>query len=270
MKKPSPLNKNIHASLLNILSADPTSDQLNQALRLLAKWRAKLIQNTVQQKSGSTIKHGPFAGMNYAVSASEGGGVPRLIGAYEASLVPVIDEIVASRPELIIDVGSAEGYYAVGLARRLPHATIWARDANPVAQSKCAKLAEINGVADRVEIGGIMTHADFDICARHRTVVICDIEGAEIDLLNPARAKGLYAADILVECHPVADASVAETLTARFEATHEVTQIDRELDHAALPHWMNGSNDLDRLLALWEWRSGPTPWLWMTRRPATQ
>jgi len=21
--------------------------------------------------------------------------------------------------------------------------------------------------------------------------------------------------------------------------------------------------DLDRLIALWEWRTGPTPWLWM-------
>jgi hypothetical protein len=26
---------------------------------------------------------------------------------------------------------------------------------------------------------------------------------------------------------------------------------------------MQELSDLDRLLALWEWRSGPTPWLWM-------
>lgn len=271
MKKPvSQLNKNIHAALLDILGSDPTSDQLNQALRLLAKWRARLIENTVIQKSGHTIKHGPFTGMNYGVQASEGGGVPRLLGGYEPSLAPVIDEIVASGPDLIIDVGSAEGYYAVGLARRLPNATIWARDANPNAQQKCAKLAALNGVADRVEIGGIMSHADFDICARHRTVVICDIEGAEGALLNPARATGLFAADILVECHPDADRTIVSTLQDRFAATHKITRIDRDLDTAALPKWMHGSSDLDRLLALWEWRTAPTPWLWMTARPATQ
>jgi hypothetical protein len=33
-----------------------------------------------------------------------------------------------------------------------------------------------------------------------------------------------------------------------------------------LPEWMEGLSDMDRLLALWEWRTGPTPWLWMQRR----
>lgn len=271
MKKPtSQLNKHVHATLLDMLGSDPTSDQLNQALRLLAKWRAKLIENTAIQKSGPTIKHGVFAGMNYGVQASEGGGVPRLLGGYEPSLAPIIDEIVASGPELIIDVGSAEGYYAVGLARRLPNATIWARDADDKAQAKCTELAALNGVSDRVEIGGIMSHADFDICARHRSVVICDIEGAEGDLLNPSIATGLYAADILVECHPALNAPIVSTLQDRFRATHKITQLDRHLDTAALPKWMDGSSDLDRLLALWEWRSAPTPWLWMTRHPANQ
>ncbi|MCO4848704.1 MAG: hypothetical protein KC448_12130 [Yoonia sp.] len=271
MSKPtSQLNKHIHATLLDMLGSEPTSDQLNQALRLLAKWRARLIENTVIQKSGHTIKHGPFTGMNYGVQASEGGGVPRLLGGYEPSLAPIIDDIVASGPALIIDVGSAEGYYAVGLARRLPNATIWARDADEKAQAKCTKLAALNGVSDRVEIGGIMTHADFDICARHRTVVICDIEGAEADLLNPSKATGLFAADILVECHPAADKSIVSTLQERFAATHQITRLDRDLDTRALPKWMDGSSDLDRLLALWEWRSAPTPWLWMTKRPANQ
>ena len=269
-KAPSPFNKRIHKSLQQLLDAEPTTKQLNDALRLLAKWRAHLIENTVANKTGRTIKHGPFTGMNYGVPASEGGGVPRLLGAYEASLAPIIDQIVAQTPDLIIDVGSAEGYYAVGLARRLPHATIWARDANPAAQSKCAKLAALNGVEDRVEIGGIMTHADFDICTRHRSVVICDIEGAEGALLHPLKAPGLIAADILVECHPHADKQITNTLRKRFEPTHEVTRIDRSLDPDALPAWMESFSDLDRAIALWEWRSTPTPWLWMTRRPAHQ
>ena len=50
---------------------------------------------------------------------------------------------------------------------------------------------------------------------------------------------------------------------ARFAATHRITQIDRKLDDAALPDWMEELSDLDRLLALWEWRGGPTPWLWL-------
>lgn len=71
-------------------------------------------------KTGHIIKYGPFAGMNYDVAASEGGGAPRLLGGYEASLAPIINDIVEAKPDLIIDVGCAEGYYAIGMARRLP------------------------------------------------------------------------------------------------------------------------------------------------------
>jgi len=35
----------------------------------------------------------------------------------------------------------------------------------------------------------------------------------------------------------------------------------RQLHHA--PAWFNNLAHLDQLLATWEWRSGPTPWLVM-------
>jgi hypothetical protein len=52
----------------------------------------------------------------------------------------------------------------------------------------------------------------------------------------------------------------------RFRATHAVTRIERRIDDSGLPGWMHGISDMDRLLAMWEWRAGPTPWLWMVRR----
>jgi len=51
---PSPLNKNVQASLLEILQAEPTTLQLEHALRLSAKWRAKLIHNTILKKQGTS------------------------------------------------------------------------------------------------------------------------------------------------------------------------------------------------------------------------
>jgi hypothetical protein len=55
-------------------------------------------------------------------------------------------------------------------------------------------------------------------------------------------------------------------LEARFRATHDIRLIGRRIDDGGLPDWAEGLGDLDRLLLLWEWRSTPTPWLWMTRR----
>lgn len=240
--------------------------KLEKAFRHLAKWRSELISNTLVERSGSKVLAGPFKGMEYPVRSADGSRSARLLGAYEAGLAPVIEEIVTKGYPMVIDVGSAEGYYAVGLARRLPKARVLARDSNPKAQALCAALALANGVADRVETGGLMAHADFDVCKAQKTLVVCDIEGAEGELLDPVRAPGLRAADMLVETHDCLRHGLSHLIAERFKATHHIRVIGRRLDDSALPDWMEALSDLDRLVALWEWRAGPTPWLWMVKK----
>lgn len=263
---PSPLTQNVARLLAAAMDGPADPERLNTALRVLAKWRSQILLQTILKRDGTTVQSGPFAGMEYPFAATEGAGASRLLGCYEASLIPVIETIIARPYATVIDVGCAEGYYAVGLARRMPQAQIIARDANPAAVQICAKLAAANGVADRIRIGGLMTHSDFDVCADQPTLVICDIEGGEADLLDPARATGLRHADILVETHDCITSGLSTLIHDRFCVTHDIKRLDRTLNPDALPDWMHGHNDLDRLLALWEWRSGPTPWLWMTRK----
>lgn len=261
--EPSHLTRAAADGLQRLMQGEATPDKLNAALRHLCKWRAAVLDNTLVRLSGTAVLTGPFAGMAYPVIASEGSRAARLIGAYEASLAPVIETIVARAYPLVIDVGSAEGYYAVGLARRMPGARVLARDASDRAQALCRKLAEVNGVADRVEVGGLFTHADFNICALQPTAVIIDIEGAEDELLDPAAAPGLRHADILVEVHEGMKPGLLARIEQRFLGTHAITRLDRRLAPEALPAWTERLSDLDRLLLLWEWRASPTPWLWM-------
>jgi len=261
----SGLTRDVSARLRAMLAQDPSIPSLTAAYRLLAKWRAQLVENTVVRHQGTVVGSGPFAGMDYGVRATEGARVARLLGCYEASLVPIIETIIGRAYDLVIDIGCAEGYYAVGLARRMPKTKVIARDASPAAREACATLARRNGVSDRVEIGGLWEHGDFDICLSARTVVICDIEGAEDSLLDPARAEGLLGADILVEVHDCDSPGLSEAIAGRFSPTHRVTKLHRHLEADALPNWMEDLSDLDRLTALWEWRKGPTPWLWMER-----
>jgi hypothetical protein len=265
MSDPSPLTRAVHGQLATLINASPSPEGLNTALRLLAKWRSTVIGNTLVARLGTTITHGPFTGMSYATPASEGSFPARLLGVYEASLAPVIEEIIARAYPLVIDVGCAEGYYAVGLARRMPGSTIWARDASDKAQVLCRDLARQNEV--EVHVGGLLTHPDLAICADQPTVIICDIEGAEGTLLDPIAAPALTRADILVEVHEGMAPGLMASLTGRFDATHAITPIGRKLDDTGLPDWTEGWSDMDRLLALWEWRSGPTPWLWMQAKP---
>jgi len=50
---------------LQSLTAQPKADevgQLNEALRLLSKWRSVLIQNTVLKHQGTVVMEGPLQG----------------------------------------------------------------------------------------------------------------------------------------------------------------------------------------------------------------
>ncbi|MFZ1469916.1 MAG: class I SAM-dependent methyltransferase [Paracoccaceae bacterium] len=262
----TPLTIAATKGLMRLLDGPPSADRLAAALRHLAKWRSAVLDNTLVATSGTTVLHGPFQGMAYPVRAAEGARAARLIGGYEASLAPVIQTIIDRAYATVIDIGCAEGYYAVGLARRMPLTLVLARDISLPAQALCRQLAQANDVADRVEIGGQFNHADFDLCVSSRSVVICDIEGAEGDLLDPAAAPGLTQADILVEVHEGMRPGLIATLTDRFSPTHTVTRIDRALRPDLLPAWAERLSDLDRLLLLWEWRASPTPWLWIDRK----
>ena len=264
---PSPLTRATWAHLSRLLEREPSQAGLQEALRSLAKWRSGIIGNTIAARNGPGVATGPFAGLKYPGPASEGGYAPRLLGAYEATLHPVI-ELIAARPYArLIDIGSAEGYYAIGMARRMPQTEVWARDASPRARELCAALALSNGMSDRVIIGAEITHSDLAICTLAPTVIICDIEGAEDALLDPIAAPGLRAADILVEVHDLINPRLSDRIAARFADSHRITRLARRIDPDALPALTAGWSDLDRLLALWEWRGGDTPWLWLDRWP---
>lgn len=262
----SALTKAVTAQLAALLDGPPETRRLEAALRLLAKWRSQVLDNTVVARAGQVVAGGPFKGMLYDVPAAEGARAVRLLGAYESGLTPVIEGIIARRVPQVIDIGCAEGYYAVGLARRMPDTVVHARDTSPAARVLVARLAEANGVAPRIRIGDAMAHSDFSLCEQADTVIICDIEGAEDGLLDPVAAPALRHADILVEVHEGMVSGLTDRIAARFAPTHRVTRLGRVLADDLLPDWAEALGDLDRLLLLWEWRAAPTPWLWMERK----
>jgi hypothetical protein len=80
-------------------------------------------------------------------------------------------------------------------------------------------------VSDRVAIAGTCTTALLNArlnAAEGPTLVLMDIEGGEVGLLDPQAIPSLARADILVETHDafVADATV--TLIHRFRETHDI------------------------------------------------
>jgi precorrin-6B methylase 2 len=259
------ITDNTAAWLRSYLDENPTLDaaKLNLLLRRLAIWRAYMIANTYVSRQGTKVGDGPFKGMDYAVGATEGALAPRLLGGYERELHPHLERLIAQGLDVVIDIGSAEGYYAVGLARRLPQATVYAHDVNPRAQEACKVLAASNGVAERVVVGGLFQPEDFQRFAGQRCLVFVDVEGAEDALLDPVASPALAAMNLIVETHDLFRPGTKANLIAKFAATHEIAVVDHEANSTPLPPWLMELSHMDRLLAIWEWRSGPTPWLVM-------
>ena len=197
------------------------------------------------QAAAPTVLFGPFRGMPYLNETVWGPITPKWIGSYEAELDSVLEEIIATQYRQIIDVGSAEGYYAAGLAFRTPSAQVTAFDLDPMARKQTARLASLAGVADRVEVHSHCTPQLLNRLIADRTLLVMDIEGAEYHLLNPAAISTLHRAALLVEVHscpPFDMAAVAESLNARLEATHDLRWL----------HSQSRDDLVDRYRSLWE------------------
>lgn len=239
--------------------------QLNNALRLASKWRSVLIQNTLLQQQGTVVMEGPLKGLDFLPQSAEGCHIAKLLGCYEQPLLPHIEAAIQCGYPTILNIGCAEGYYAVGMARRMSATRVLAFDLNPKAQQVCAELAGKNGVSDRVVVGALFRPEDFAAYAGQKALVLCDIEGAERDLLNPKIAPALAGMDLIVESHECLTPGITKQLIDRFGVTHDITLVEdngqRQLQNA--PGWFNNLAHLDQLLAVWEWRSGATPWLVM-------
>lgn len=215
-------------------------------------------------RNGLHVLDGPFAGMTYVSQAVGSAFVPKLLGSYESELHGALAEIIAKDFKTIVDVGCAEGYYAVGLALRMPSARVYAFDTDPAARKLCRDMTQVNVVSHRVTVAGKCDVENLGGLLQDRALVVCDCEGYERDLLCPERVPGLRRADVLVELHDCIDSSILQTIFSRFQATHEIALLTSvERDPSCYPA-LESLKAEDRRLAVSEFRSAGQQWAYMT------
>jgi hypothetical protein len=220
------------------------------------------------EEHGLQVRHGPLQGMFYlpGLEATSGDLVAKLLGAYEAELHPALEQWIAAGPARVIDVGSAEGYYAIGLAHAIPGATVYAYDIDAAARARCAQLAALNDATDRVVIEGECTPQTLNDHPESGVALLSDCEGYERILLDPVIAPRLASWRILVELHEFLDPGITETLRDRFAQTHDVEVIEGvERDGTAYEELASVEPAARRAL-LSENRPGAMRWMALTPR----
>ena len=191
----------------------------NRQMRWLKQNGVLELAKRFSDSNGPAVLHGPFAGMKYpAASILSRNSVPRLLGSYERELHEAIQTGLAYKYDRVIDIGTAEGYYAVGFALK-GQSPVITFETDPREMALCKEMARLNRVEDR------LTERDFcnpealrALTAGMRCFVLSDCEGYELELFDQPTVDALQRSDVLIEIHMDA----YEPLLDRFSKTHSL------------------------------------------------
>ena len=188
---------------------------------------------------GDSVIEGPFRGLKYPpLEQWASCRFEKINGTYEHELHPLIARLAASRKyKTIINIGAAEGFYTVGLAKLFPDARVISFEAKEPHVSFCAVLARLNGVEARIETRGFCTaEALAELNPEAPVLVWMDIDTGERPVLDPAKVPWLKGVDIVVELHDCLEAGLTELIRGRFRDTHRIEQITNSgLEYARYP-----------------------------------
>ena len=171
---------------------------------------------------GWEVEDGPFAGLAYPAEVTTV-SLSRLKaeGRYEAALAPILTEAVDRRPSLFVDIGGAEGYYAVGIARMgIP--TV-AYESSSIQRRALRRLAAANGVEVTIR-----RHCRRIPALPPGSLLMVDAEGSEMELLDGDAAFRLAGCTIVVELHEMFRAGVTEAVLKALGETHRGTVVKGE------------------------------------------
>jgi len=177
------------------------------------------------------VLHGPFQKMKYPSFMSVGSALyPKLLGSYERELHGIINTLLLNSYTEILDIGCAEGYYAVGLALKFNHTKVYAYDTDETARTLCRQMAVINGIENRITIKQTCTAKELkNFKFTGKALIICDCEGYESQLFNKENIKNLKNCDLLIETHDFIDLNISTNLVDLFSDTHDI-QIIKSID----------------------------------------
>jgi hypothetical protein len=234
--------------------------------------RFTYAERIIRSGAAGRVCSGPFVGMNYVETSVGSAYYPKILGTYELELHAAVERIQTFGVRHIINIGAAEGYYAVGLARRIPGAKVVAFEGEARGRALTATLAALNGVSDYVEPRGWCTRETLSgaLAEFRDAAVVIDAEGAEKQLLDPAATPALRTCVILVEVHDFIHRGLGEVLRRRFERSHAVEEIwsrPRTIGDFPLPLSRLAGRFLEEALAATMDEKRPEPMRWLLLWP---
>jgi hypothetical protein len=188
--------------------------------------RRRELGQELSNKLGNRVKYGIFQGLQLVESTWWGSGdrAGMLLGLYEREVA----EWLSGRPagSKLIDVGAADGFYAVGAVACLSFDYAYCFESSQEGRLIIPENAQLNGVEQLVDVRHTCTPTSLlGLVHEHnlnnsRTVILIDIEGGEWDLLAPDVLTAVAACTLIVELHEF-DRGAQERLATLLEHARE-------------------------------------------------
>jgi hypothetical protein len=219
--------------------------------------KGKHIINKLSVNSEYKVLNGIFKGLQYpSLDITESALVPKIVGSYEYQLQPWLSQIINTNYSDIINVGSAEGYYAVGLAKRMPNTVIHCYDINEKDIEFSKQMAKVNNVSNLTWNTFCDENTLLNFAYSGKTLIMCDCEGYELELFTKAVANKCRHMDFLIELHDVVNPIISSKILSIFQPTHTFKVVNNKAVDYSMLTGLQSLSPKEREFALLEHRGG--------------
>jgi hypothetical protein len=239
------------------------SDALNNYINSLWKRRSELTE-LISEKTKGRVYQGPFKGMKILPKWCWGDGdiVGKILGLYECELFDSIEEVIKSNPDIILNIGSAEGYYGIGLSLRTNQKTILF-DISETA----INIARENAKENFANKTYFLTDCRVEQYRKYlvnsvNPFILMDCEGAEEEILDLEVLPELIKTTVIVESHDCNRPGLTNKLIERFSRTHDIKLIPQGAKNPYL-EITKDLCDYDKMILCCEARPSTMVWLYM-------
>jgi len=230
--------------------------------------RRLLLSQKLFKEFDGYVRYGPLKNYKLPKKAiwSQRDAGAKLLGLYEKDLMPFILNAAKTKSHLI-DLGAADGYYAVGLLQAALFKGAIAFEISSKSRTVLSQSAIENNVSEILQIQGV---ASLEALSKipEKTIsdslILIDIEGGEFEILDDSFFSLTREAVIIVEIHEwmVSEGTKRlENILSIARNTHSSTIINTGTRDLSTMRELKNYSDNDRWLIASEGRARAMQWI---------
>ena len=215
------------------------------------------------------VGYGLFAGMQISPVAwwDQTDLASKILGFYELEVLNVLSQVDRSRYRYFVDLGAADGYYAIGAMRAGVFQKTFCFEMSGRGREVIRANAALNNVSESVAVFGYADQRFYESLPEVQlsaTVILIDIEGGEFDLLTDELLFRLKDSMLVIELHEfmVDDGSAKlKRLVDKLEKIYKLKWLTTGARDLSGFESLNVLNDTDRWLLCSESRAQRMKWV---------